>query len=121
MTRRRAAIALLLASLLAVGARADELSFEMRIVRGHLPEAKRLVRVKQGDVVRFRWRTDQPGELHIHGYDIERKLVPGTVAEVTITARATGRFPIHLHGMPGSTGGQAHDEATLATLEVYPR
>ena len=81
----------------------------------------RLVRVKQGDVVHFRWSTDQPGELHIHGYDVERRVVPGSVTEVTITARATGRFPIHLHGTAGAADGQAHDEATLATLEVYPR
>jgi FtsP/CotA-like multicopper oxidase with cupredoxin domain len=106
-------------SLAGAGAGAAELTFVMRIEHGALPADRRLIRVTQGDVIRLRFSTDRPGELHIHGYDIERKLVPGTVTEVTITARAAGRFPIHLHGAPAPAGSQGDDD--LAILEVYPR
>jgi hypothetical protein len=114
MTGRLALAALLAFGLLGGSARADQLTFAMRLEHGQLPPTMRIVRVKQGDVVTLRWSTDQPGELHIHGYDIERTLTPGTITEVTITARATGRFPMHLHG-------PTHDEATLGYFEVYPR
>ena len=57
----------------------------------------RLIRVKQGDAVRLRWSTDRPIALHLHGYDIETKVEPGAVAEMTFTARATGRFPVEEH------------------------
>jgi hypothetical protein len=120
--RRRLALAgLVAASLLAANVRAEELTFAMRVEHGRLPPTMRIVRVKQGDVVKLRWSTDQPGELHIHGYEIERTLTPGTITEVTITARATGRFPMHLHGPAAPGGGSAHDEATLGYFEVYPR
>ncbi len=52
--------------------------------------------------------------LHLHGYEIETRVVPGTVAETRFQARAAGRFPIHVHA------GQARSEAVLAYLEVYP-
>jgi hypothetical protein len=110
---RALCVALMLLAI-GVGAQAEELTFAMRIERGALSETMRIVRVKQGDVVHLRWSSDQAGVLHIHGYEIERQLEPGRMTEVTITARATGRFPIHLHG-------KAHDETTLAYLEVYPR
>ena len=35
--------------------------------------AMRLDLVKQRDVVKLRWGTDQPLTLHLHGYDIEQK------------------------------------------------
>jgi hypothetical protein len=50
----------------------------------------------------------------LHGYEIETRVAPGAVAETRFAARATGRFPIHLHA------GQARSEAVLAYLEVYP-
>ena len=117
---------MVLAGLLAAGlrggsARAEQLTFVMRVEHGQLPASMRIVRVKQGDVVTLRWSTDQPGELHIHGYEVERNLMPGTVAEIILTARATGRFPMHLHGPGASAPGQAHDEAPLGYFEVYPR
>ena len=85
-------LSLALAPKLAVsGAKADELTFELRIERGHVPANMRLIRVKQGDVVKLRWSSDRSIALHLHGYDIERKIEPGVVAEMTFTARATGR------------------------------
>ncbi len=36
-------------------------------------------------------------DLHLHGYDIEKRIEPGAVTEMTFTARATGRFPVEVH------------------------
>ncbi len=77
------------------------------------------IRVKQGDAVRLRWTSDRPIPLHLHGYDIETKVEPGTTAEMTFTARATGRFPVEEH-KPDTRGGHSHGEAPLVRIEVRP-
>jgi hypothetical protein len=102
-----------------VGSPAEELTFELTVERGRVPQNMRLIRVKQGDVVKLRWRSDRPLMLHLHGYDIEKKIDPGAVAELAFTARATGRFPIHVH-TPKQGGGHTH-EAPLVQIEVFPR
>ena len=101
------------------GAKADELTFELRIERGHVPANMRLIRVKQGDVVKLRWSSDRSIALHLHGYDIEQKIEPGVVAEMTFTARATGRFPVQEH-QAQSGGGHTHG-GPIGQVEVLPR
>ena len=100
-------------------AKADELTFELHVERGQLPPNKRLIRVKQGDVVNLRWSSDRSIALHLHGYDIERKIEPGVVAEMTFTARATGRFPVEEH--QARPGGSDTHGAPLVQVEVLPR
>jgi len=95
-----------------------ELTFALRIENGHPPENMRLIRVTKNDTVKLQWTTDRPMTVHLHGYDIEKRVVPGAVTEMTFTARATGRFQLHLHGSAAETYG--HEDA-LATIEVYPR
>ncbi len=78
----------------------------------------RLIRVTQGDVVKLQWSADKPSTVHLHGYDIEKRVTPGAVTELMFTARATGRFPVNLHGSAAEVHG--HENA-LVTIEVYPR
>lgn len=111
----------LAASITTVGAEAAELTFVLKIENGRVPEDMRMVRVKQGDVVRLRWSVDQPVTLHLHGYDIEKRVEPGIVGEMTFTARATGRFPVNAHLAGTQTGSRAHEEPSLVYIEVYPR
>jgi hypothetical protein len=103
------------------GANAAELTFDLDIERGRLPENMRTIRVKQGDVVKLRFTTDQRQTLHLHGYDIELRIEPGVGGELTFTARATGRFPLQVHGPAERSGSHAHEEPPLATIEVYPQ
>jgi hypothetical protein len=103
-----------------VDVEAAQLTFDLRIESGHLPENMRLVRVTEGDVVRLRWSVDRPVILHLHGYDIEKRVEPGVVGEMTFTARTTGRFPLHAHAI-ATQPAQAHDETPLLYIEVYPR
>jgi hypothetical protein len=114
-----AALAMLTLASIAV-AQTAQIAFDLSIERGRVAANMRLIRVRQGDAVKLRWTTDRAIILHLHGYDIEAKVEPGTVTEMAFTARATGRFPIEEH-RPNAKGGHLHAEAPLVRIEVYPR
>ncbi len=81
--------------------------FDLEIREGKLALDPAVVRVNQGDSVTLRFRTDQAGAVHIHGYDIEQSVTPGQTASVQLTANATGRFTMTFH--PGGEDGlEAH-------------
>jgi hypothetical protein len=101
-------------------AQGTEATFDIKIEQGKVAPNMRLIRVKQGDAVRLRWTTDRPIVLHLHGYDIEKKVEPGAVAEMAFEARAAGRFPVEEH-TPNAKGGHSHGEASLVRIEVRPR
>jgi hypothetical protein len=88
---------------------------ELAIRDGVLPREQRVIRVQQGDAVTLRWTTDRALTLHLHGYDIEQRVVPGTTATMSFSARATGRFAIEIHASEGRR------ETTAGYLEVHPR
>ena len=91
-----------------------------------LPRDQRTIRVQLGDDVTLRWTTNHELTVHLHGYDIEKKIKPGETAIMTFNARASGRFPITVHS-PGGGGagaaapGREGKEAVLGYLEVLPR
>lgn len=87
-------------------------------VRNGKVVGKNSVRVTRGDTVQLRWSSDKPLELHLHGYDVTVRVVPGTPAEMKLRAHATGRFPVEIHGEKKSSGGHSHKP--LYFLEVYP-
>jgi hypothetical protein len=120
MAMSRFLLAITIGWLMYIGsARAEELTFDLKVERGRVAQSMRLIRVKQGDVVRLRWSTDRAMDLHLHGYDIEQKIEPGIVSELTFTARATGRFEVGVH-VPKRGGGHSHG-APLVQIEVFPR
>ena len=93
-------------------------TYALRIDNGHVAANMQLIRVTQGDVVTLQWTADKPSIVHLHGYDIEKRVVPGAVTELKFTARAAGRFQVHLHGSAAEAHG--HEDA-LVTIEIYPR
>jgi hypothetical protein len=90
--------------------------FDIEIANGAVV-GKKSVRVIRGDTVVLRWKSDKPLELHLHGYDVTVTVSPGGSAEMSVHARATGRFPVEAH-VAGARGGHAHKP--LFHLEVYP-
>src|SRR6266567_7415642 len=62
---------------------AAEPGFVLEIKYGRVPDSVRLIRVKQGDLVKLRWTSDQPLVVHLHGYDIEQPVDPGVVTDMT--------------------------------------
>ena len=101
------------------GAEAAELTFVLRIEQGRVPQNMRLIRVKQGDVVKLQWSAERRTAIHLHGYDIDKTVEPDAVTDMTFTARATGRFTIEPHVGRQPSGGHAHG-AVLVTIEVLP-
>jgi hypothetical protein len=64
----------------------------------------------KGDRIRFAVVSDAPGDVHLHGYDVERALAPGRRTRFDLRATLEGRFEVELHG----TGTQ------IARLDVTP-
>jgi hypothetical protein len=67
-------------------------------------------KVKKGDRVVFVVNADAGEEVHVHGYDVERRVTPGKPVRLPITATIPGRFEVELH----------HPDAVLAVLTVQP-
>lgn len=64
----------------------------------------------RGDRIRFAVVSDAPGEVHVHGYDVERALTPGRRARFDLRATLEGRFEVELHGT----------DTQIARLDVTP-
>jgi hypothetical protein len=90
---------------------------DVRIEKRKVVSPKGAIRVTQRDVVELRFSTDETVKLHLHGYDKELEVAPGKPAVLSITAHATGRFPISSHGW----GHHGHGHHALTYLEVYPK
>jgi hypothetical protein len=118
-----AAACLLLSCCFATGALAaaeNPPAFDLRVARGALPESARVLRVYKDDPVRLRITSEIAGSVHLHAYRLEAKLAPGVPAEMSFTARATGRFRVEWH--PADDGArQDRHGPPLAVLEVRPR
>jgi hypothetical protein len=106
-------------AVMAFAVRAADVTFALRIENSHVPENMRLIRVKQNDVVKLQWSTDRLMTIHLHGYDIEKEIAPGTITGMTFTAHATGRFTVEPHLAKQPSGGHTHGDV-LVTIEVYP-
>lgn len=70
------------------------------------------IEVKKGDFVRITVESDQPDEIHLHGYDIERASAPAAPARFSFRANIEGEFELE-----GHEGGQT----PVASLVVEPR
>jgi hypothetical protein len=120
--RGRAAIVLLGVVLLcgAVAAREFEIGIRDRRVEG----SASTLRVKRGETVVLRFRTDEAVSLHVHGYDLHVKLSPASPASTRFEAKVAGRFPITAHEFGAAADPKARPqsprEVTLLYLEVLP-
>ena len=111
--RRTLLIAALLGAI--ANARAEDRVFALQI-HSEGPTAKpQVLAVRQNDQVVVRVSSDKPVQVHLHGYDIERDVVPNVVTSLRFTATATGRFPIEIHSR------EPLKQRPLAYLEVRPR
>ena len=72
------------------------------------------VRLLQGEQVDINWIVDATMELHLHGYRLEARAVPGVPAPMPFRARATGRFPVEIHD-------ERVQHRTILYIEVHPR
>ncbi len=81
----------------------EELEIPVTLEQGRLsPET---IRVKQGDMVTLKIEADVSGELHLHGYDIEKEIEGGEVVDFYFPADTTGRFQLTFHAGDSAHGG----------------
>jgi hypothetical protein len=72
--------------------------------------SEKALNYEQGQTVRFRVVSDEPEEVHVHGYDIKKDLEPGKETTVSFKATIPGIFEIELE----------HSATLLAQLKVVP-
>jgi hypothetical protein len=82
----------------------------VRVVGGQPQGGIERPTIEQGDKVVLVVRTDSGEAVHLHGYNIEKEVVPGKPVRVPFTASIAGRFEVELH--PTDT--------LLAVIEVKP-
>lgn len=100
----------------AVAEEGSQRVIQVRIENRKVVAPSEAIRINKGDVIELRWTSDEPVELHLHGYDLKIDVRPDEPTAMVIEAHATGRFPITSHGW--GAGGPGHDALTY--LEVYP-
>jgi Cupredoxin-like domain len=83
--------------------------FDVSIKDGEMSPEE--ISVHQGDTVTLRVSTDEPTELHVHGYDVEQQIKADGETEIDFEADLTGRFEIEDH----------ESEKDLGALQVRPR
>ncbi len=84
-------------------------TFDLSVKGGEMSPDE--ISVNKGDSVTLQVTSEQPIELHIHGYDVEQEVEPGRKAELRFDADLTGRFEIEDH----------ESEKELGVLQVRPR
>ena len=73
------------------------------------------LRATQGETVRLTVSTDEPGEVHLHGYDLTTDVAPDRPGELVFEATAAGAFAINFHVF----GGDAlHSDAKTVESET---
>ena len=82
----------------------------VRLRGGEVVGEPKEISLTQGDMARIEFRSDQPGEIHIHGYDKYVDLEAGKPVRTRFEADIEGIFEI-----------ENHDTATqVAELRVNP-
>jgi FtsP/CotA-like multicopper oxidase with cupredoxin domain len=74
------------------------------------------IRVKKGDTVVIVVAADAPDDIHLHGYDIEKKVAPGQPARFRLKSNLEGEFEIESH-----VAEDAGRDPLVGTLIVEPR
>jgi plastocyanin len=74
------------------------------------------IQAQNGDTVVIVVSADAPDDIHLHGYDIEKKAAPGQPARFRFKANLEGEFEIESH-----VAEDAGRNPLLATLIVEPR
>ena len=82
----------------------------IRVVGGQPQGGIQRPTIEQGEKVVLVVRSDSGEAVHLHGYNLEKEIVPGKPVRLSFTANIAGRFELELH--PTDT--------LLAVIEVKP-
>ena len=113
-----AGLAVLIAVLAAACGSSDPEELEISVSLRDKNMTPETVRVSQDDTVTLKIDSDAPGSLHLHGYDIEQEVTPGTVADFVFVADATGRYRMAFHPAAAGGHGDSGDSPTSGSHDV---
>lgn len=82
----------------------------IRLKDGKPVGGEQAIEVRKGDRVRLVVTSDAAGEIHVHGYDLEREAAPGSPARFDFVADIDGRFEVEAHAT----------DARIAEITVNP-
>ncbi len=88
----------------------------IQIRDGEVVGAPAEIHAKNGDTVVIVVSADAPDDIHLHGYDIEKKVQPGQPARFKFKANLEGKFEIESH-----KAEDAGRDPLLGALIVEPR
>jgi len=70
---------------------------EVTVSHGRISPKPSLHHIHLGDRVQLTVTSDQPDEVHLHGYDQEIAIQPGKPGTINVTADLPGIFEVELH------------------------
>lgn len=79
--------------------------------------APSVVTVTEGETVIMRVTTDETGEFHVSGYEIENDMEAGTLLEFSFLADKPGRYNFELHPK-AEDATESHEEEASETTEA---
>ena len=102
---------------------ADAVVINLPIVSRATALTREDLRVTQGETVRLSVTADEPGEIHLHGYNLKANVSPENPGELVFEATTAGAFGINFHvfqtdGMTNSNhaDGDGHHAGPPTTL-----
>jgi hypothetical protein len=84
---------------------AKDLTFQITVADRQVEGGAQTYVATNGDTVTVTIASDEPAEVHLHGYDLEQTTDGHSPATISFVADADGRFPIEMHF------GAAHSHA----------
>ncbi|KWX02309.1 hypothetical protein LI90_3352 [Carbonactinospora thermoautotrophica] len=75
----------------------DAVTYQVTIKGGNVEPKPDVVKVKLGQTVRLTVTSDQPDEIHVHGYDVSAELEPNKPTTVEFKASTPGTFEVETH------------------------
>ncbi len=86
-------------------------TFDLVVKNNKLAKGSDNLKVNQGENVVIRITADVDGELHLHGYDKSVNFKKDKQAQLSFTAKLSGRFPYELE----------NTKTEIGALEVQPK
>jgi hypothetical protein len=99
---------------------AKDITTSLDLIKGVVPKSQQLIKANKDDVIQIKVTSDEPGEFHLHAYQLDLKLSPKESQTLKFKAYATGRFQFEWHPAANATPAPAHRHEPLAKLEVFP-
>jgi hypothetical protein len=99
------------------GGSSEQHSFSFKVAGGTVAGGEQAMEVSKGDRVTLTLSPDVPSQLHVHGYELEKRVGSGRTGSLTFTADAEGEYEVEAHHL---VHGEEAEAVELGTLSVNP-